>query len=208
MFTEEELEEQHKTYVARHEMYKGYGYDIEKERLFIISAAEPIEGRILEVGTGKGYLTIEIAQKGHCLTSSDIDEQGQNIAKRNLAYRGLLDRVNFVIQNGEKMTFNDRSFEVIFCVNTLHHLKESEKVLAELDRILNIKGKLILSDFTERSFKIMDKVHESEGGKHEVVGWSLGKAAVYLGDRGLSVREVSDDYQSVIIAQKTSNGSN
>jgi ubiquinone/menaquinone biosynthesis C-methylase UbiE len=200
--TKEEIEANNRVYLARQEVYKTYGYDNEKERLFIINAAWPITGKILEAGTGRGYLALEIAKKGYALSTYDVDPEIQRIAKMNLAYFGVDREVEFIIEDKEKLSFADKSFDVIFCVNTLHHIENSAAVLDEFLRIMSDGGKLVLSDFTEKTFGIMDRVHESEGGKHEVVGWSMDKASEYFSNRGCHIKESSDDYQRVFIVEK------
>lgn len=201
-FSAEELEANNRIYFARQETYKTYGYDNEKERLFIIAAGCPIKGRMLEAGTGKGYLTLELAKKGYEFTTYDIDPEIQRIAKMNLAHAGLIDSVNLVIEGKDRLSFEDKSFDVIFCVNTLHHLEKSAEVLDEFLRILSDNGKLILSDFTEKTFKIMDLVHASEGGKHEVIGWTMDTAYDYIKGKGYNIQETADDYQRVFIIQR------
>lgn len=202
-FSLEEIEANNKIYMARIEKYKSYNYDIIKERLFILNLAEPISGRILEVGTGKGHLTLEIARKGYSLVTYDIDEEVQRIAKMNVAYAGLSDRVNFIIGKKGKTIFKNKSFDIIFCVNTMHHIEEPGFVLEEFLRILADNGKIVLSDFTEKAFKIMDSIHKSEGKRHEVKGWTLNEAVEYLKNKGCDiVKKTADDYQSVFIMKR------
>jgi ubiquinone/menaquinone biosynthesis C-methylase UbiE len=200
-FTAEELEANHRAYLSRQEMFRFYGYDNEKERLFIIRAALPVTGRMLEAGTGMGHMTLKLAKMGYKLTTYDVDPAAQRIARMNIAYAGLTDNVNFVIEGRGKLGFNDGSFDTLFCVNTLHHLADSAGVIYELLRILSNKGKLILSDFTTKTFEIMDRVHKSEGRKHDVIGWSMDKAAEHIKVRGYKISEIADDYQRVFVIQ-------
>ena len=61
---EEKLLENHKIYLERINFYKKFGYDVGEERKFILEKAYPLYGDILEVGTGKGYFTVELAKEG------------------------------------------------------------------------------------------------------------------------------------------------
>ena len=202
-FSIDELEVNNRIYRERIELYKSYGYYVIKERLFILSAAEPIYGRILEAGTGRGHFTLEIAKKGYSLTTYDIDNEMQKIAKMNIAYAGLSDKVNFVIEGKEKLGFKDKSFDVIFCVNTLHHIEKPDMVLNEFIRILADNGKIILSDFTDKTFNIMDSIHKSEGKVHEITGWTLDEAVEYFKKNAcIVIKETQDDYQRVFILKK------
>ncbi|MBN2755357.1 MAG: class I SAM-dependent methyltransferase [Candidatus Goldbacteria bacterium] len=201
-FSEEELEKNKKVYLSRLELYKSYGYDNEKERLFIINAAEPFGGSVLEAGTGKGHLALAIAKKGHKLITYDVDDTNQRYARMNIDSAGLSEKVKFLIESKEKLSFKDNSFDTVFCVNTLHHLRDSAIVLDELIRVLSDNGKFILSDFTKKAFDVMDVIHRNDGNEHEVVGWSMDKAAEFLKSKGCIITETADEYQTVYIIRK------
>jgi len=129
----------HKRYLERITFYKSFGYDIEKERIFILEKARPLYGNILEVGTGKGYFTLELAKEGYIFTSVDISAEEQEIAKLNVRYFGLEKVVDFKIENAENLSFKDASFDIIFSINTIHHLINPYKVIDELTRILTVE---------------------------------------------------------------------
>lgn len=204
-FSKEELEANNKAYLLRLELYKSYGYDNEKERLFIINSAEPFGGKVLEAGTGKGHLALEIAKKGHELVTYDVDDTNQRYARMNVASAGLSAKVKFLIKSKEKLSFQDKSFDTVFCVNTLHHLQNSAVVLDELLRVLSGSGVLILSDFTQKAFDVMDVIHKNDGNVHEVIGWNMDKAAEYLKNKGCIITETADEYQRVYIIRKGEN---
>ena len=46
---ENEILENHKKYLERKALFKSFGYDLEKERDFILDQAKPVYGKILEV---------------------------------------------------------------------------------------------------------------------------------------------------------------
>jgi ubiquinone/menaquinone biosynthesis C-methylase UbiE len=183
-------------------LYKSFGYDIDKERAFIIKQAEPIQGNILEAGTGKGHFALELAKAGYRFTTFDISETEQAFAKLNLKYFSLDHLVDFRIENGESLSFEDKSFDVIFSINTFHHLINPYKVLDELIRLLTFKGKLVLSDFTKEGLMMMDKIHALEGRKHEVSEIALGDIKAYLTKNDFDAKQESTRYQDVLIAQK------
>jgi len=199
---EREIIENHERYLARKELYKSFGYDIDKERAFIIKQAEPIQGNILEAGTGKGHFALELARAGYRFTTFDISETEQAFAKLNLKYFSLDQLVDFRIENGECLSFKDKSFDIVFSINTFHHLINPHKVLDELIRLLTFKGKLVLSDFTKEGLMLMDKIHAIEGRKHEVSEITLGDIKTYLTKKDFDIKQESTRYQNVLIAQK------
>jgi 2-polyprenyl-3-methyl-5-hydroxy-6-metoxy-1,4-benzoquinol methylase len=192
--------ENHKRYLERKALYKNFGYDVDKERVFIIEQAQPLYGEILEAGTGKGHFALALAKEGYKFTTFDISEEEQKFAKLNLKYFGLNHSADFRIENGEQLSFKYKSFDVVFSVNTIHHLLNPYKVIDELIRVLSFKGKLVLSDFTNEGFKIMDKIHASEGNKHEVSKITLSDMGQYLIAKGFRISKANSRFQEVLIA--------
>ena len=107
--------------------------------------------------------------------------------------------VDFRIENGECLNFEDKSFDIIFSINTFHHLLNPYKVLDELIRLLSFEGKLILSDFTKEGMALMDKIHASEGGKHEFNETSLADIERYLIEKSYKINKASSKFQEVLI---------
>lgn len=192
--------ENHERYRERINLYKKFGYDIEEERRFIIEKARPFNGKILEVGTGKGYLTIALAKAGYDFTSIDISEEEQKFARLNIKYFGLDKRVDFKIADAEHSSFKNKTFGVIFSVNLLHHLLNSFKVMEELIRIVSFDGKIVLSDFSKEGLRVVDKIHETEGRKHEVSQVDLNDMANYLLDKSFKIERHRTEFQETLIA--------
>ncbi|MFC1589875.1 methyltransferase domain-containing protein [Candidatus Omnitrophota bacterium] len=195
-----ELVENHKKYLERLQFYKNFGYDIEKERSFIFEKAQPLYGDMLEVGTGKGYFTVELAKEGHSFTSIDISDEEQKLARLNIKQHGLDNLVRFKIEDAEHLSFCDSSFDIIFSINTLHHLANPFKVIDELIRVVTLEGKIIISDFTEEGFALISKSHATEGKKHDSGRITLLKAGGYFSDKGFKIEKHRDTFQKVIVA--------
>jgi len=199
-----EILENHKKYLERQALYKSFGYDVDKERDFILEQAKPVQGRILEAGTGKGHFALALAKAGYSFVTFDISAEEQHFAKLNIAHFGFEKQVDFRIENGERTSFFDGSYDVIFSVNVLHHLRNPYQVIDELIRLISTQGKLILADFTEEGFKVMDKIHGLEGNTHEVGQVSLTDAESYLIKKGFFTKKAKSVYQCVLIAGRGS----
>ena len=199
-----EILENHKKYLERQALYKSFGYDVDKERDFILEQAKPVQGRILEAGTGKGHFALALAKAGYSFVTFDISVEEQHFAKLNIAHFGFEKQVDFRIENGEHTSFADGSFDIVFSVNVLHHLRNPYQVIDELIRLISSQGKLILADFTEEGFKVMDKIHGLEGNTHEVGQVSLPDAESYLIEKGFLAKKAKSVYQCVLIAGRGS----
>ena len=193
--------ENHKSYLERVKFYRSFGYDLEKERDFILDKSLPISGKILEIGTGKGHFALALAKRGFSFVSIDISEEEQQIAKLNIRYFELEKQVILRIENAEHLNFSDQSFDTIFSINVFHHLEKPLAVLDEMIRLLRPAGKAVLSDFTKKGLEIINMCHAHEGKKHDYFKHNLDMAKDYLINKGFVVKEAQSEVQKVIITQ-------
>lgn len=199
---EKEILENHEKYLKRIALFKSYGYDVEKERKFIVEQAKPLNGKILDAGTCKGYFTLALAKEGNPIVTIDISAEQQRFAKLNLAYYGFTNLVDFRIENAECTSFPDESFDIIFSVNLIHHLQNPYQVAEELSRILSSNGKLILADFTETGFGIIDKVQALEGKTHETGKVVLSDIESHMKTKGFLITKMKSSIQEILIVKK------
>ncbi len=198
---EKEILDNHQRYLERVNFYRSSGYDLEKERDFILDKSMPISGEILEIGTGKGHFALALAKRGHSFISIDVSSQDQEIAMLNLRYYGLEKQAVFKIENAEHLSFSDQSFDMIFCVNVFHHLKNPQMVLKEMTRLLWPSGKIILSDFSPKGLEIINACHMREGKTHDYFKNYLEEAKDYLSKKGFEIAESQSGVQEIIIAR-------
>jgi len=197
----EYVEENHKQYIERLRFYREFGYDVEKERDFILEKSLPISGKILEIGTGKGHFALALAKRGFNFASIDISEEEQNIAKLNVQYYGLEKQVKFMIEDARNLSFPDRSFDVIYSINVFHHLENTQAVLNEITRLLIPGGKIALADFNAKGLEIINTCHSREGRVHDYFKHDLDEAKKHFVYNGLKVDEFQSETQRVIIAK-------
>ena len=200
-FTHEEVLENHKRYSERKNLHTLFGCDVDKERTFILKQAGKISGEILEAGTGKGYFSVILAKSGYHFTSFDISGEEIRFAKMNLAYHELEKFAHFQIENAESLSFSDEMFDVVFSINTLHHLINIENSLSEMIRVLSPHGKIILSDLTEKGFHLIDKIQSLEGKTHDRGHADFKDIKNYFFEKGFDVTVNSSEYQLVLQAE-------
>jgi len=201
-FSPEEIQENHERYILRLEFYKTRGYDTIVEREFVLDCAEPLDGAVVEIGTGKGYLTIPAALRGHRLTTFEIDETQQRFAILNAAHYGVDDLIDFRTGSVYSLDLPDGSAGAVLFVNTYHHLERAGDALAEMDRVLEKGGKIVVADFTQEGFDLMDRIHGEEGHGHDRGPYPPGDPARRLRGLGFSVETFRNRYQEVAVAIK------
>jgi len=197
-----QLEENHKKYLERIAFYRQFGYDLEKEREFILDKSMPISGKILEIGTGKGHFALALAKRGFSFTSIDVSEDEQTIAGLNIRYHGLEKQVIFRVEDAECPSFPDRSFDVIFSINVFHHLKNPQVVLNQMARLLRKAGKIVLSDFNRKGLETINACHAREGRVHDYFKHDLDEVKGYFLNKGFVVDECQSEVQRLVIAKE------
>ena len=200
--TDKEIEEVHKHFEERLAIYRGKGMDFDKYRKYILDKIVPLEGKILELGTGTGYTTVSLAKKGYTFTSIDTDEAALKTTAARLAYEKVLPNVKFYVMDATRLEFGDSSFKSIIAINLLHHVTEPEKLLAEADRVLSSKGKIVISDFNEKGRKIIDEVHKEEGRSHDHPVADQGQIRSFFDEKGYKTEEFENTGHWVLIAEK------
>lgn len=99
---------------------------------------------ILDVGTGPGFFAINLALAGHQATGVDVTEEMLSYARENAeAYEA---DVEFLIYDGERLPFEDDSFDLVISRNVLWNMEEPYEALQEWRRVLKKGGRIVYFD--------------------------------------------------------------
>ncbi len=106
------------------------------------------DGRILDLGTGPGYLPIEIVKRAVKvkITGIDLSRRLIQMARQNAQKAGLEDRLDFFVGDSASLRFDDASFDMVLSTGMLHSLKNPPKVFQEIHRVLRIQGQAWIYD--------------------------------------------------------------
>lgn len=105
-------------------------------------------GTILDIGTGPGYLPIEIAKRSSevHIIGVDLSRKLIDMARSNTAEAGLSDRLQFQLGNAGRIEFNDSAFDMVISTGMLHSIKDPVKVIQEMYRVLKAGGEAWIFD--------------------------------------------------------------
>jgi ubiquinone/menaquinone biosynthesis C-methylase UbiE len=107
---------------------------------------EEFKGKVLDVGCGLGEFLEEYPNS----SGIDINRYCVDYCKE----KGL----DVKFGSATKIPYKNKSFDGIFCLCVLEHLKRPELAIKEMYRVLKPKGKLVLIVPTELGFR-RDKTH-------------------------------------------------
>jgi 2-polyprenyl-3-methyl-5-hydroxy-6-metoxy-1,4-benzoquinol methylase len=100
------------------------------------------KGKILDVGAGGSLMADYLASKGWEVTSLDLEKQ---MEKR---YQGKNNKVKYVTGDMTKMTFKNRTFDVVMSISAIEHLESWGKTimaLNEMKRVVKRSGRIFVS---------------------------------------------------------------
>ena len=100
--------------------------------------------KVLDIGTGTGFLALGFAKAGHQVTGIDIAEGMLARARAKATGEGV--EIDFLIADAENPPFPARSFDVIVCRNLLWTLCNPDRALSCWYQLLRPGGRVILSD--------------------------------------------------------------
>ena len=126
----------------------GHYYKSEEaKRVWINLLRETLDGenlRILDVGTGTGFLAILLSELGHKVTGIDIAEGMLEIAKKKADAQNL--KIDFMPGDAENLMFEDNEFDCVFSRHLLWTLPNPEKAIGEWVRVTKPEGKIVVID--------------------------------------------------------------
>lgn len=100
--------------------------------------------KVLDIGTGPGFLAILLAEKQFNVTAIDLTEEMLQQAKKNAAH--LDNKIEWRLMNAEHLDFSDQTFDVIVTRNLTWNLADPETAYREWYRVLKPGGILLNFD--------------------------------------------------------------
>lgn len=97
----------------------------------------------LDVGSGYGFNSLALYDARLKVTAVDKDTRRLTIAKKIAS--SLDKNISFQKEDLYQMPFKNNSFDICICFEVLEHLKNPQKALLEMARVLKPKGILIIS---------------------------------------------------------------
>ena len=103
--------------------------------------------RLLDLGTGCGYLAFALAKKYTDISVIGLDITDKALEdNRKRAEHERLGNVSFVSYDGITFPFDSKSFDIVVSRYALHHFPDINKSLSEVNCVLTYEGSFFISD--------------------------------------------------------------
>lgn len=110
-----------------------------------LTKIDPNPKKILDVGCASGHITSRIAQ---LFPSAKVI--GVDAYKKTIDYgQKIHPEVQFLHADAHKLPFDNNTFGIVTCIETLEHVLNPPEVLAEIHRVLARKGVLVIGQDTD-----------------------------------------------------------
>lgn len=121
---------------ANPEDLKRLGFVVHSIRQYVTPGA-----KILDVGCGKGNMSIQLANMGYQITAIDVDETSIEYAKSLVQ----LPNIRFQVTTIEAFEAEEHSFDALICSEILEHVVDPEGFIVKIEKFLNMDGIIILT---------------------------------------------------------------
>ena len=111
--------------------------------------------KVLDVGSGNGYVLSKYASEGADVFGIDITEAGIDLCQQRFELLGL--KGEFQVADAQNIPFPDNTFDCVCSMGVLHHVPDTQKALNEIHRVLKPGGRLIVMFYHRHSAKYQFK---------------------------------------------------
>lgn len=115
---------------------------------WILKIAGEVKGRrVLDAGSGGGALSYLLAKEGALVEGVEYDEIAVEYARKNIASADKTGRLRCAFMKGSvyELPFAAGTFDAVVSCEVIEHLKEPERMLAEIARVLKPGGIFVLT---------------------------------------------------------------
>jgi len=114
------------------------------DRVFALALGGRESLDALDIGCGTGFLSLELAARGHSVTGIDFANEMLVLAKEKAADAGAA--IRFEHADAENLPFAPASFDLVITRHVLWTLPHPEAAIAEWIRVLRPGGRLAVID--------------------------------------------------------------
>jgi SAM-dependent methyltransferase len=101
-------------------------------------------GRVLDVGSAAGAVSVMLADRGWTVDGIDISEGMVRWARERIAREGRTG-LTFQVADIDALPFRDGEFDAIVAMGVIEYLHDDAKALDELVRVLRSGGRIVLT---------------------------------------------------------------
>jgi len=119
----------------------------------------PKGGRILDVGSGRGWMAVSLAKSGYKVVTIEEHVEFQAGAKELARILGVDETIEFKVGSITGLSFDNESFDGVVSYLTLHHTADIESAVEKMIVLCKKGGKILLVELTKAGMEKVSKGH-------------------------------------------------
>lgn len=139
---------QKKYFESRYSSHPEYTLDAWKKTYIdrVLTALKPLsKGTVLDIGSGSGYVAIEVAKRNKKLKVIACDLAPSSIRNiKRYAKDHSITNLRAFISTAEELPFPNKSIDFIVANALLEHISDEKKAIKEWKRLLKTNGKIFI----------------------------------------------------------------
>ncbi len=112
-------------------------------------AARVGDGRLLEVGCGMGFDSLEFLKRGIRVTATDLTGSAVALTRKHFALEGIKAQ-DVRVENVLDLSFPDETFDAVWANGVVHATGDAPLAIGEIRRVLKPGGRAIICHFYRR----------------------------------------------------------
>lgn len=127
----------------------------EKQLLFNLAVGDGKKKKILDIGCGSGWLSLELGREGMDVVGVDVSKERLKIARQYLrenSFKEKFGKVKYLEVDVNEVQFPKNSFDAIVVWDTLHHFPNLDSLLMKCRQWLVPGGRFIVYDHVGNKF--------------------------------------------------------
>ena len=137
----------------------SFGIDYYWRSRLVKEASVSKQHLVLDVATGTGDVAFNISPRAKHVTGLDIASEMIKIANQK-NNKKKFNNIAFLVGDGEKLPFDDNSFDIITISFGFRNIANQEKALTEFNRVLKDSGRLLILEFSQPKSKIFGALYK------------------------------------------------
>jgi demethylmenaquinone methyltransferase/2-methoxy-6-polyprenyl-1,4-benzoquinol methylase len=146
-------------YDLMNDLMSGGMHRLWKDRF--VARVKPRPGeKILDMAGGTGDVAFRLARKGAAVTVSDINADMLEVGKDRAERRNLAG-LSWKVENAERLSFNDSSFDAYTIVFGIRNVSDIEAALKEAHRVLKRGGRFYCMEFSSSDWPGFSNIYDT-----------------------------------------------
>jgi ubiquinone/menaquinone biosynthesis C-methylase UbiE len=129
-------------------MIRRHAWLLNRPMVNILSRTNLIKGRVLDIGTGPGWIAVELALRHPQweIWAVDLSRDMLSHARRAAQRAGVSERIHFIHGEASSLPFETGMFDLVYSHFVLHHLAHPEAMFNEAARTTRGGGRIVIKD--------------------------------------------------------------